>query len=80
MNFCVFLATHPKSKKHNREKYVFYWPLRCAKFAKVIVLNKELYKIDQQQPYIDCFRYGAWFITKSTSQAPLPKIKFPRFY
>jgi hypothetical protein len=55
----VFPTTHPKSKKHNQEKYVFYWPPRCAKFVKVTILNKELYRINEQQPYIDCFQYGA---------------------
>lgn len=33
----VFPTTHPKSKEHNQEKYV-----------KVIILSKELYKINQQ--------------------------------
>ncbi len=59
----VFPPTRSKSRKHNWEEDVFYWPPRCGDFAKIVVLNKELYKINQQPPYMDCFWYGVWFIT-----------------
>jgi hypothetical protein len=36
----MFLPTHSSSRKHSWEEDVFYWPPRCAKFARIVVLNK----------------------------------------
>jgi hypothetical protein len=58
----VFPPTHRRSRKHSLEEDVFYLPPRCAKFTRIVVLNKELWGINQQPSYVDYFHYGFWFI------------------